>query len=284
MAGLQQDRSAFSYSAKGQKSCQPTALAGLALLADDGKRPLAVAAGQFLAKIQQVDGSVGLTATLDHPRWVTSLALLLWSALPEIDEKVKNKAIEWLLKTEGVTFPDAKDRDHDNSIPGWPWFEGNYSWIEPTCYALLALSRQGKNTHARCKQGFKLLLDRALPAGGWNYGSVSLYGNPLRPQVPTTGIALLALSCAEKPPAPALIDKACQYIQRSLHAEQTPKSLGWGMLGLRAWGRLPQAHDEWLAQCWSKSGNRTENALELALFILAAWPESLRYIGCQRER
>ena len=245
-------------------------------------RPLALEAAKFLTTMQQRDGSVGLFAHLDKPKWPTSLSLLLWSSLPEIENDHKNRAVDWLLKAEGVTFPDAKGRDHDNSIPGWPWYEENYSWVEPTCYALLALHKVGQSTHKRSVDGFRLLVDRALPAGGWNYGSVSLHGRPLRPQIATSGIALLTLALSPETPPSALIDKACHYLQNALLKIQTPKSMSWAILGLRAWNRLPSNCDELLSNCWRKYGAKSENGLEVALFALAAYPESLRYIGVKK--
>ena len=280
---LHSGRAGFCYAKDGAPASEPTALAALALLAQNDNRSLSLNAGKYLASLQQSDGSVGLFEKVLEPKWPTSLALLLWSSLPEIEMDVKKKAIGWLLSNEGVTFADAKGRDHDNSIPGWPWFEKNYSWVEPTCFALLALNKVGVASHQRCLDGFRLLIDRSLPDGGWNYGSVSLYGRPLRPQMATSGIALLSLACSPQSPPPQVIDKACHYLQEALVKRQTPKSLAWSILGLKAWDRLPKAHEELISTCWGKYASTTENALELALFCLAAWPESLRYIGIRES-
>ena len=69
-------------------------------------------------------------------------------------------------------------------IPGWsrrPW----RFWPS----AVLGLA-----DHPRVKAGIKLILDRALDAGGWNYGNKSVFGTELRPQPGPTGLALLALA------------------------------------------------------------------------------------------
>ena len=39
-----------------------------------------------------------------------------------------------------------------------------------------------------------MIIDRALPHGGWNYGNKVVFGHELRPQPGPTGMALLALA------------------------------------------------------------------------------------------
>ncbi|HEY2253434.1 MAG TPA: hypothetical protein VGH74_20310, partial [Planctomycetaceae bacterium] len=65
---------------------EPTALAALALAASDlsvsdseSRNAVREAAG-WLSKLQQSDGSLGISPDLPKPRWTTPLAMLLWSA------------------------------------------------------------------------------------------------------------------------------------------------------------------------------------------------------------
>src|SRR6266851_1411132 len=52
-----------------------------------------------------------------------------------------------------------------NADGGWGYFPGKQSWLEPTVYALLALSAQsGEPAFAR---GWRLIRSWELPGGGW---------------------------------------------------------------------------------------------------------------------
>ena len=83
---------------------------------------------------------------------------------------------------------------HDTTLQGWPWVVGTHSWVEPTAINVLALRSAGQAGHPRCREAVKLLLDRQLPEGGWNYGNTTVLGHVLRPQVQPTGLALAALA------------------------------------------------------------------------------------------
>ena len=91
---------------------------------------------------------------------------------------------------------DAAQRfvGHDTTLQGWPWVVGTHSWVEPTAISMFALRSAGQAGHPRCREAVKLLLDRQLPAGGWNYGNTTVLGHVLRAQVQPTGLALAALA------------------------------------------------------------------------------------------
>jgi len=46
--------------------------------------------------------------------------------------------------------------------------------------------------------------------------------------------------------------------------------MGWGLLALRAWGRLPAAAPAWLAEAYQQSRGRPDGATRLALLLLAS--------------
>ena len=59
---------------------------------------------------------------------------------------------------------------------------------------LIALEIAGHRAHTRFQEGLRMLMDRQLPHGGWNYGNTIVYGQELHPFIDTTGIALTALA------------------------------------------------------------------------------------------
>ena len=64
----------------------------------------------------------------------------------------------------------------------------------PTSLAIIALRVAGLGDHERVQEAKRLLLDRQLPDGGWNYGNTKVFGQELHPMPETTGVALSALS------------------------------------------------------------------------------------------
>src|SRR5258706_177994 len=73
-----------------------------------------------------------------------------------------------------------------------------FSWVEPTAYALIALKKlrpvQGDGRSDRSiAEAERMLYDRACAEGGWNYGNSTAYGVELPPYLETTALALLAL-------------------------------------------------------------------------------------------
>ncbi len=91
---------------------------------------------------------------------------------------------------------------------------GTHSWVEPTAINVLALRSAGQAGHPRCREAVKLLLDRQLPEGGWNYGNTTVLGHVLRPQVQPTGLALAAL--AGETDARSKVQPSLDYLHRVL--------------------------------------------------------------------
>ena len=105
--------------------------------------------------------------------------------------------------------PGAPERTvgHDTTLIGWPWVADTHSWLEPTAMTILALCRDGRADHPRVRAGLRLIRDRAIAAGGWNYGNNIAFGRDLRPQPAPTGLALLAL---------ARVDQRTGIVERAL--------------------------------------------------------------------
>jgi hypothetical protein len=277
--------SAWGYRRNGAPSAEPTALACLGLLASgdalSAQEDLATArrSAGWLAMVQRPDGSVPVSRTIDTPGWATPYAILLWHALSGFEQS-RRRGRGWLIQIEGLTLPRAAQPGsvigHDSSSIGWPWVAGTHSWIEPTAMAIVALCREGMVLHPRVEHGFELILDRSLAAGGWNYGNKAVFGHELRPQPGPTGLALLALAArsAESRQARAAID----YLRTVLPGLRAGVSLGWGVLGLRAFGACPIEAERWLAEAYEQCAPNADAALGVALLLLAASERSLTYL------
>jgi hypothetical protein len=88
-------------------------------------------------------------------------------------------------------------------------------------------------------------MDRQLPGGGWNYGNTMVYDQTLLPQPDNTGIALAALaSRVERREIQASLD----YLQDRVVSLRSPRSLGWAVLGLGAWGQKPVKSHDWIRE------------------------------------
>ena len=97
--------------------------------------------------------------------------------------------------------------------------------------AVMALTREGLGAHPRVEEGSRLILDRALPHGGWNYGNKRVFGQELRPQPGPTGLALVALATRKHEYRPRSVDPAIDYLIRTLPEVRAPS--------------------RWAGECWA---------------------------------
>jgi len=259
------------YHAKGVAAVEPTALAAMALIAQrraDAAQP----ALEWLASLQSGDGSLGVDADHSQPRWPTGWVILAWRAALAVAENPRltaaaERAVGWSLSLRGRTLPPSPVYGHDTSLCGWPWVESTHSWVEPTAINLLALKSSGKADHPRSREAVKLLLNRTLPAGGWNYGNTIILGNTLRPHVQPTGLTLAALH--GEPDAEQQVQRSLDYLDRTLSARTTTASLCYGLIGASAHGRRPGAADRWLEAAWQRTLARDASPYKFALLALA---------------
>ncbi len=144
---------------------------------------------------------------------------------------------ENLENAKGLALDESGNNRQDNSLQGWSWIAGTFSWVEPTAWALLALRKQaarGQHVDAgRLAEAETLLVDRCCENGGWNYGNSNMLGQQLRPYVPTTGVALLAL---QKRPIPA-VTKSVTYLEHAAMSESSALALSLATIALRLHGR-----------------------------------------------
>ena len=275
VAGANQD-GAWGYQPGAAAGAEPTAMAALALAAHDRDPDLRERAVSWLAKLQQPDGAVPVWPGLSSPCWPTGLAALAWlragrRPLPDgrgsVEEIAAQRAAAWLLNNRGIPVPsDPRIFGHDTTLQGWPWVQDTHSWVEPTGYAILALRAGGKAQHPRVREGVRLLLDRAIPDGGWNYGNTRVIDNTLRPFPAPTGVALTAMA---DEPANDRIHVAVDYLRHELQGVRAPFSLGWGLIGLSAWGARPEVAQRWLEESATLALKRRPDHLYDAVLLLA---------------
>jgi hypothetical protein len=276
----------WGYRPGAELAVEPSVIAGLALLGTDedaaSSRAIAAATGAALARLQQPDGHVGPSASQSSPGWPTPFALLLWTAL-DAEAPARKRAVAYLLGLRGEAFPKRAGSPfgHDTTLQGWPWVEGTHSWVEPTALAILALCREGRRSQPRVEEGLKLLRDRALPSGGWNYGNTTVFGAELRPQPGPTGLALLALA-ATGTRAPC-VERGLAYLEKTLPALRAPQSLGLGLLGLRAHGRDPATVRAAFEAALAATAAAPDAAVQAAYLLLGAGGRSLELLGAGRR-
>jgi hypothetical protein len=276
---------AWSYRAGGVPGVEPTALAILGLIATENisspvdDRAASREAAASLTAIQREDGSLPASTDPSMPGWATPYAVLSWGGLGGFEVE-RRRACNWLLGIEGRPLPSSGEGGsvvgHDPTLIGWPWVAETHSWLEPTALAILALCREGLGDHPRVRQGVNLILNRAIPSGGWNYGNRAVFGRTLRPQPGPTGIALLALA-ARGTCAPA-VSAAINYLHKTLPNLRAAASLGWGLLALRAYHACPTEADSWLAEAFDRCASRPDATLGLAVLLLAAGDGALRLL------
>src|SRR5581483_5883236 len=172
-----------------------------------------------LANSVTADGSYRLNGDREEAIWPTALVLFVQAAtgLPTQDvERTASRLLSW----QGRKPDDhnAKEvHDIDLSLVGWPWAEGNFSWVEPTAWACLALRRAGYGAHERVEEGLRLLLDRAFDDGGINYGNRQVLGRRTDPIPGPTALMLLALQGRGDHPR---VQASIQYLLREARTDK----------------------------------------------------------------
>ncbi len=234
----------------------------------------------FLKSLQLPDGGF-CTGTINREaNWSTALSVWCLSILNQ-EQAAAKSGERWLLEFTGYHWQKPKNSPlgHDTSIQGWPWLRECHSWVEPTSYAIHALRSRGITQHPRLSEARRMIADRCLPGGGWNYGNTMVLGNELRPFPSTTATALIALH-GDKQRFEQTVARSLAYLDDTLPRLRTPWALGWTRLALRclatesAVEAEPEGLDEQIAGCLVqqlKPGARLR-VHELAISLLATCP------------
>jgi uncharacterized protein (DUF362 family) len=211
---------------------EPTCLALLALAGQPQRFGAALDGGRaWLGQSAMADGSYRLRRGRPEAVWPTALVLFTQAVLgkPIADLHRTAGALLAFRRRQPDRGEDAEVNDIDVTLNGWPWAEDNFSWIEPTAWACLALRRMGQGEHPRVREGLKMLLDRALDEGGCNYGNRRIFGRVLEPLPGPTALMLLALQGV---PGEPRIRAAVQYLRERALVGEDLEHLCWARMAL----------------------------------------------------
>ncbi len=254
----------------GDPATEPTALTAMALAAHgrDAAAPL-----DWLVANQRPDGGFAVSPAHDESTWVTAVAAIALLSTGRRD--AGEAAVNWLLHVPIYTLPVAPNSPYgyDTSLAAWPWTPGDFSWVEPTAMAILAIQRSSRANDPRVAQGLRLLADRATfdgNEGGWNYGEPRVLGANLSPAVVPTALVILAARKSDIDLAPGIA-----FLERRRDTMTSLFSVAWAANAAAAlYGR----HDSWqeaLARTWAATASSPtkeagKGVLSTALALLAA--------------
>lgn len=230
----------------------------------------------WLTNQQLKDGGWKVSSNDDEASWVTSLAVVVMTAHGK-QKTSHDLGITWLLSTHGHLLSGEKGLRLNTKARGWPWLEGNSSWVEPTAYALIALKlamSQHDSGLASCTgrihDAEALLFDTMCEGGGWNYGNNRVLGVNLRPYLSTTALTLVALQgCEENEKAHKAIQQSLNYIKTSVSLELSVLSLAWSIICLDIYGEETASLCTSLYSLQKDNGSWEDNACLTALSLLA---------------
>lgn len=237
----------WSYAPEQPPHLEPTCLALLALAADRETHSQSITRGvAWLEQCAVGDGTYRLGRGRYEAAWGTALVLFTLAELGAPKDRLDAIAQGLLALRGRPMVNDAKEEafvnDINGKLVGWPWAEGTFSWVEPTAWACLALTRLGQGEHPRVAEGRKLLLDRVLETGGVNYGNRRIFGITLEAIPTPTALALLAL---QGHPDDERVGRTVDYLCAQARTEEDVEHLAWAILALDAY-RQPGAHSETL--------------------------------------
>jgi hypothetical protein len=294
LRGAQNPDGGWGYR-KGKESwLEPTVYALQVLHTDPASTACCERAWQLLNKWSLLDGGWQLNSRLRQANWTSALVVrLLTRSAEKRDSAVPQApgtALERLIRIRGAEDSNLvwffsqlglNSIRSDVRLVGWPWLEGNSSWVEPTAHHMIALRRtlmafnlsdsQKQAIQTRLELAKEMLLDRRLADGGWNHGSLHLEGEALSSYPETTGLAMLALAglasangANSKPNSEKLItkDQAQNLLRHHVTQTRSIFALSWLSLAMRAWGINPQPALEKLQQ------NPSADLMTLALQAL----------------
>jgi hypothetical protein len=244
----------WGYSRGSSSRTEPTAFALLAHVAANAFSPESFRHGvEWLRACQRNDGGWAVSPAVNQSTSVTALPLLLPDfCLPDARRRA---AASWLAVQSGresswaarlrAVLINGKADDYISG-DGWPWVPGTAGWVEPTCFAILALSKYlrsqpDKTVQERINSGRTYLLARHCADGGWNHGSSQALGYDTGSYPESTGLALAALIGVRD----ARIDNAVAKALREAPQTSSAIARNWLTIGLVAHGQhidpLPEA-------------------------------------------
>lgn len=235
LAKSQRSDGGWSYFAAGDSALEPSALAVAALYAFDGHADVVSRGLRFIESLRTGGGGLRPQPTQPDATGMAALGGLALAACGgnrKIATDVAAELRAWVPKTIDRES-SAKTFSHDTTIEGFAWAPETFSWVEPSAYAILLHERLGLANEPRVREARRLLIDRAMPDGGWNYGNVAVLGTVLESDPFTSALALLALL---DDPTRDVVRKGADYLRRQAANLPSALTLGWTALALRAAG------------------------------------------------
>jgi hypothetical protein len=230
---------------------EPTAYAMLALHGTPGSGSSLEKAWELVRSWQTADGSSRPSGEVNGGTWVTAHTVTLASVRGVYDDPVR-RSVEWMLDVVGaehkLTFRAAQffhllQTKLDVSHQGWPWRQGNASWIEPTVHTLVALKKvaakyQSSALEGRVRDGEALILSRRCSDGGWNCGNPNVLNLDLPSYPETTALALVGLQGRNAQELAGPLEVA----RRNRAETKSSLAKAWLTIALRCHGENPSAH------------------------------------------
>ncbi len=230
----------WSYFGSQQSSVETTSLAAMAL-STESLEATRSGLGK-LSRLQRRDGAWPAFVGDTEASWTTALVLCALNGTGEF-VSAREKAFQWLVSErgrEGHWFWRWKFKTADRKVRfdpdkyGWPWALGSASWVIPTAFSVIALKQYTvcnrlEASEKRIQLGVEMLLDRVCFDGGWNSGNSDVYGEPLRPHLEATAIALLALQDERRS---TMIQKSLEWLKHNAASVDAVSSLAWCILTL----------------------------------------------------
>lgn len=220
---------------------------------------------RFLRAAQLPDGSWPSSSGEKIGCWVTSLACWVLTFAEDSSGAVA-AGLKWICQDwpqDSTLWRRALRRfsfeqqavQQDDSYRGWGWTPGTSSWVEPTSFALIVLSRSPTELLPRAaprrrQLGEALLYDRMCPGGGWNCGNPRVYGVPGDPLVIPTVWALLALRNLTNRPENVM---SLDWLEKNLGNIRGPGSLALARICLETYGRTWPSGGPELREFYRKS-------------------------------
>jgi hypothetical protein len=218
----------------------------------------------WVLKHRNPDGSIGLNSEFPNEGlWNTPLLAIVMHNLGLKVER--DAAIDFIIKARSITQKQSLNNEMNPQLLGWPWVAHTFGWVEPTSWALLALSIAGKENHPRSVEGRKLLEDRCIPEGGWNYGNKIVFNHHLLPFWDTTALALLALGESNQ----SLTNMNLDLLEKSLPVIQSLYSNALSGICLERYGRDTREIRNRIMTLFESDDIKTLNMAHSALGVIA---------------
>jgi len=256
---------AWPYYPHAEPSTEATLFATLALVVHGLPSELWEPSWKWVVTLQNPDGSIGVGP---HARreglWLTALLLIV--AVQVSDKAVADRATRFLEAFQSKAMPQNPQVQQNNSIIGWPWSADTFGWVEPTAWAVLALQAAGQGACSRAVEGRRLLLDRMLPSGGWNYGNRVVHDQELLPFADTTALALLALHGNSTLDT---LKPSIDLLDSTFPGHPSPYSYAWLSMTARLYGKPREQYQQSLGDMLVSQSLEETNMAHLALCIIS---------------